>query len=78
MGVRPTTYRLGGHWHGRVSWWFPKLRVAEFVAPIALPMAVATAIASIDLLIGPVTARLDAGMPAARVEELAMALRACS
>ena len=34
--------------------------------------------ASIDLIIGQVTVRLDSATPAARVAELALALRACS
>lgn len=34
--------------------------------------------ASINLIIGPVTVRLNAATPAARVVELAVALRACS
>ncbi len=53
---------------------------AQFAAPDASPMAVATAatMASIDLIIGPVTVRLDAATPAARVAELAVALRVCS
>ena len=56
----------------------PEVTGAEFAAPIASPMAVATAMASIDLIIGSVTVRLDAATPAARVAELAVALRACS
>jgi transposase len=41
-------------------------------------MAVAQPVAtpSIDLIIGPVTMRLDAAIPAARVGELVMALQA--
>ena len=58
----------------------PEVAGAEFAAPVASPMAVATATttASIDLIIGPVTVRLDGATPAARVAELAVALRACS
>lgn len=58
----------------------PEVAGAEFVAPVASPLAVATAptTASIDLIIGPVVVRLDGATPAARVAELAMALRACS
>jgi transposase len=41
-------------------------------------MDASSATASIDLIIGPVTVRLDASTPAARGAELAMALRACS
>lgn len=58
----------------------PEVAGAEFAAPVASPLAVAPplATASIDLIIGPVTVRLDSATPAARVAELAMALRACS
>jgi transposase len=55
----------------------PEIAGADFAAPAASPMAVATveATASIDLIIGPVTLRLDASTPAARVAELVMALQ---
>ena len=55
----------------------PEIAGAEFAAPVASPMAVATAeaTASIDLIIGPVTVRLDSATPAARVAELVMALQ---
>ena len=58
----------------------PEITGAEFAAPMALAPAVETATtkASIDLIIGPVTVRLDGATPAARVAELAMALRICS
>jgi transposase len=58
----------------------PEVAGAEFAAPVVTTQAVDTPFgtASIDLLIGPVTIRLDAATPAARVAELAMALRACS
>ena len=58
----------------------PEVAGAEFAAPVASPNAGATAarMASIDLIIGLVTVRLDGATPAARVAELAMALRACS
>ena len=58
----------------------PEVAGAEFAAPVASPMEVQTVptMASIDLIIGPVTVRLDATTPAARITELAMALRACS
>jgi len=58
----------------------PEVAGAEFAAPVASPMVVQTVptIASIELIMGPVTVRLDAATPAARVAELAMALRACS
>jgi transposase len=57
----------------------PEVAGAEFAAPVASPLAVAAAAttATIDLIIGPVTVRLDAATPAARVAELAVALRAC-
>jgi transposase len=56
----------------------PEVAGAEFAAPVASPMAVATleATASIDLIIGPVTVRLDGATPAARVVELVVALQA--
>jgi transposase len=58
----------------------PEIMGAEFAAPMALAPAVETSgpTTSIDLIIGPVTVRLDAATPAARVAELAMALRACA
>jgi transposase len=43
------------------------------IQPVDTPITTA----SIDLIIGPVTVRLDAATPAARVAELVMALRAC-
>lgn len=54
----------------------PEVAGAEFAAPVASPMAVATAsmTASIDLIIGPVTVRLDVATPAARVVELVTVL----
>ena len=56
----------------------PEVAGAEFAAPVASPMAVVTAatMASIDLVIGPVTVRLDGATPAARIVELIMALQA--
>ena len=58
----------------------PEVAGAEFAAPVATAQAVDTpvATASIDLVIGPVTVRLNGATPAARVAELVMALRACS
>ena len=58
----------------------PEVAGAEFASPVASPLAVAATAttASIDLIIGPVTVRLDAATPAARVAELAVALRTCS
>lgn len=57
----------------------PEIAGAEFAAPIPLskPVETPVATASIDLLIGPVTLRLDAATPAARVAELVVALRSC-
>ncbi|AWB47598.1 IS66 family insertion sequence hypothetical protein (plasmid) [Gemmobacter aquarius] len=56
----------------------PEVTGAEFAAPVATAQAVDTPVstASIDLLIGPVTIRLDVATPAARLAELIMALRA--
>ena len=58
----------------------PEVAGAEFAAPVALAPAVEASgpTASIDLIIGQVTVRLDSATPAARVAELALALRACS
>ena len=58
----------------------PEVAGAEFAAPVASPQSFAApeATTSIDLIIGPVTVRLDWATPAARVAELAMALRTCS
>ena len=58
----------------------PEVAGAEFAAPVAAAQAVDTAVetSSIDLIIGPVLVRLDGATPAARVAELAIALRACS
>lgn len=58
----------------------PEVAGAEFAAPVASPLAVAAAATtvSIDLIVGTVTVRLNAATPAARVAELAMALRACT
>ena len=57
----------------------PDIAGADFASPVAMmqmsepPIVTGT----IDLIIGPVTVRLDAGTPAARVAELVIALRAC-
>ena len=57
----------------------PEIAGAEFAAPVALAQPVETPVVttSIDLVIGPVTVRLDAVTPAARVAELILALQAC-
>ena len=58
----------------------PEVAGAEFAPPVAmtqtseLPIVTGT----IDLVIGPVTVRLDAATPAARVADLVIALRACA
>ena len=56
----------------------PEVAGAEFAVPLVSSPAVVTAEArpQIDLIIGPVTVRLDAATPAARVTELVMALQA--
>ena len=58
----------------------PEVAGADFAAPVASAQSATASVAtaSIDLIIGPVTVRLNAATPAARVAELAMALRACS
>lgn len=57
----------------------PEVAGAEFAAPVATVQSAAASLAtaSIDLIIGPVTVRLDGATPAARVAELVMALQAC-
>lgn len=55
----------------------PEVAGAEFSAPVAAAqLAEMPDITSIDLIIGPLTVRLDTATPAARVAELAMALQA--
>ena len=58
----------------------PEFAGAEFAAPVAVaqPVEMPVETASIDVIVGPVTVRLDGATPAARVAELAVALRACS
>ena len=58
----------------------PEVAGAEFAASVAAAQSAAASLAtaSIDLIIGPVTVRVDAATPAARVAELAMALRVCT
>ena len=57
----------------------PDIAGADFASPVAMMQTSEPPIATgtIDLIIGPVTVRLDAATPAARVAELVMALRAC-
>lgn len=58
----------------------PEVAGAEFAPPVAmtqtseLPIVTGT----IDLVIGPVTVRLDSATPAIRVADLVIALRACA
>jgi transposase len=58
----------------------PEVAGAQFAAPAAvvLPVEMPVETVSIDLIIGPVTVRLDAATPAARIAELVMALQARS
>ena len=57
----------------------PEIAGAEFTAAVATGQPVEMPVTtSIDLIIGSLTVRLDAATPAARVAELAMALRAGS
>lgn len=58
----------------------PEVAGAEFAAPVAAAQSAAASLAtaSIDLIIGPVTVRLDGATPAARVADLVTALRAGS
>ncbi len=57
----------------------PELAGAEFAPPVAVaqPVEPRVVTSALDLVIGPVTVRLDAATPAVRVPGLVMALRAC-
>lgn len=57
----------------------PDIAGAEFTSPVmvAQPVETPAATASIDLIIGPVTVRLDPATPVPRIAELVLALRAC-
>jgi transposase len=59
----------------------PEVAGAEFAAPVALAQPAQTPVQtpvtpSIDLIIGPVTVRLDAATPAAQIADLVIALQA--
>ena len=58
----------------------PEVAGAEFTAPVVVTQTSEPPIVTgtIDLVIGPVTVRLDAATPAARVAELVIALRVCA
>ena len=57
----------------------PDVAGADFTPPAALSHAMEAPVttSTVDLVIGPVTVRLDAATPTARVAELVIALRAC-
>jgi transposase len=58
----------------------PEVAGAEFTAPVVVTQTSEPPIVTgtIDLVIGPVTVRLDAATPAVRVAELVIALRVCA
>ncbi len=58
----------------------PEVAGAKFAPPVAVTLTSEPPIVTgkIDLVIGPVTVRLDAATPAARVAELVISLRACA
>lgn len=58
----------------------PDVAGADFTPPAALSHAMEAPVttSTVDLVIGPVTVRLDPATPAARIAELVLALRACS
>lgn len=57
----------------------PEIAGAQFEtsAALAQPVEPTVVTRSIDLIVGPVTVRLDRATPAARVAELVLALRDC-
>ena len=56
----------------------PEVVGAEFTAPVVVTSEPPIVAGTIDLVIGPVTVRLDAATPAARVADLVIALRICA
>ena len=58
----------------------PEVAGAKFAPPVAVTLTSVPPIVTgkIDLVIGPVTVRLDAATPATRVAELVITLRACA
>ena len=58
----------------------PDIVGADFAPPVAVTQTSEPPIVTgtIDLVIGPVTVRLDAATPAARVADLVISLRACA
>ena len=57
----------------------PDIAGADFASPVAMMQTSEPPIATgtIDLIIGPVTVRLDPATPVPRIAELVLALRAC-
>ena len=57
----------------------PDIAGADFASPVAMMQTSEppTVTGTIDLIIGPVTVRLDPATPVARIAELVLALRAC-
>ena len=57
----------------------PDVAGADFTPPAALSHAMEAPVttSTVDLVIGPVTVRLDPATPVARIAELVLALRAC-
>ena len=56
----------------------PDIAGADFAPPVAVTLEPPIVAGTIDLVIGPVTVRLDAATPAARVADLVISLRACA